>query len=163
MGVNLSYSQLKLLDTDLGLSYMQARYYDPVIGRFYSNDPVDAMEAIRRGSPVHGFNRYAYVNNNPYKYTDPDGEWGVLGAAYGAISGAVGGFVASGGGFKNKLVGTLSGAAAGAAVGFVAPQTSHVAGMAVAGMAASATGQAIGSTATAAMEKGIENVTLDGC
>ncbi|WP_421420680.1 hypothetical protein ACN9JF_19830 (plasmid) [Pseudoalteromonas lipolytica] len=22
--------------------YMQARYYDPVIGRFYSNDPVDA-------------------------------------------------------------------------------------------------------------------------
>jgi RHS repeat-associated protein len=27
-------------DTDLGLNYMQARYYDPVIGRFYSNDPV---------------------------------------------------------------------------------------------------------------------------
>ncbi|WP_223271739.1 RHS repeat-associated core domain-containing protein [Colwellia hornerae] len=27
-------------DTDIGLSYMQARYYDPVIGRFYSNDPV---------------------------------------------------------------------------------------------------------------------------
>jgi len=24
-------------DTDLGLSYMQARYYDPVIGRFYGN------------------------------------------------------------------------------------------------------------------------------
>lgn len=122
---------------------------------------MDVVEAMRRCSPVHGFNRYAYAQNNPYKYTDPDGEWGVLGAAYGAISGAVGGFVASGGGFKNKLIGTLSGAAAGAAVGFVAPQTSHVAGMAIAGMAASATGQAIGSTATAAMEKGIENVTLD--
>ncbi|MCG7811785.1 hypothetical protein MI353_03325 [Alteromonas sp. MCA-1] len=64
-------------------------------------------------------------------------------------------------GFKNKLVGTLSGAAAGGAIGFVAPQTSHVAGMAAAGMAASATGQELGSTATAAMEKGIENVTLD--
>jgi RHS repeat-associated protein len=53
-------------DTDLGLSYMQARYYDPVIGRFYSNDPIGF-----RG--VHSFNRYAYANNNPYKYIDPDG------------------------------------------------------------------------------------------
>ncbi|WP_426369419.1 RHS repeat-associated core domain-containing protein [Pseudocolwellia sp. HL-MZ7] len=31
-------------DTDLGLSYMQARYYDPVIGRFYSNDPVGVRD-----------------------------------------------------------------------------------------------------------------------
>jgi RHS repeat-associated protein len=54
-------------DKSLGLSYMQARYYDPVIGRFYSNDPVGF-------SNVHNFNRYAYANNNPYKYTDPDGE-----------------------------------------------------------------------------------------
>ena len=46
---------------------MQARYYDPVIGRFYSNDPLGY-----RG--VHSFNRYAYANNNPYKYTDPDGK-----------------------------------------------------------------------------------------
>ena len=54
-------------DTDLNLSYMQARYYDPVIGRFYSNDPVGFT-----GSP-NSFNRYAYANNNPYKYIDPDG------------------------------------------------------------------------------------------
>ena len=45
---------------------MQARYYDPVIGRFYSNDPIGF-----RG--VHSFSRYAYVNNNPYKFTDPTG------------------------------------------------------------------------------------------
>jgi len=56
-------------DTDLGLSYMQARYYDPVIGRFYSNDPV----GYSRNNPVGSFNRYSYVNNNPYKYTDPTG------------------------------------------------------------------------------------------
>ena len=107
-----------------------------------------------------GMNWYAYVGNDPVNGKDPTGKWGVLGAVYGAISGAVGGFVASGDGIKNKLVGTLSGLAAGAAVGFVAPQTSHLVGMAVAGMAASASGQAIGSTATAAMEKGIENVGL---
>jgi RHS repeat-associated protein len=46
--------------------YMQARYYDPVIGRFYSNDPLGFRD-------IHSFNRYAYANNNPYKYTDPDG------------------------------------------------------------------------------------------
>tara|TARA_Y100001934_G_scaffold266690_1_gene346445 strand:+ start:297 stop:1736 length:1440 start_codon:yes stop_codon:yes gene_type:complete len=53
-------------DSDTGLVYMQARYYDPVIGRFYSNDPIGFRD-------VHTFNRYAYANNNPYKYVDPDG------------------------------------------------------------------------------------------
>ncbi len=59
-------------DTDIGLSYMQARYYDPVIGRFYSNDPVGAASFLSAGN-IHGFNRYTYANNNPYKYIDPDG------------------------------------------------------------------------------------------
>lgn len=45
---------------------MQQRYYDPVIGRFYSNDPVGVRD-------THSFNRYAYANNNPYKYVDPFG------------------------------------------------------------------------------------------
>ncbi|MBR9908482.1 MAG: hypothetical protein GYB30_10615 [Gammaproteobacteria bacterium] len=58
-------------DAALGLIYMQARYYDPVIGRFYSNDPVGYTSA----NPVMSFNRYLYVNNNPYKYTDPNGEF----------------------------------------------------------------------------------------
>jgi len=46
---------------------MQARYYDPVIGRFYSNDPVGFT------GEVDTFNRYSYVANTPYKYTDPTG------------------------------------------------------------------------------------------
>ena len=57
-----------LEDTEIGLTYMQQRYYDPVIGRFYSNDPV----GFSADKPMM-FNRYAYANNNPYKYTDPDG------------------------------------------------------------------------------------------
>ncbi|WP_339674176.1 RHS repeat-associated core domain-containing protein [Dasania marina] len=56
-----------LEDEDLGLTYMQARYYDPDIGRFYSNDPVEF-------NSVNNFNRYSYANNNPYKYIDPDGQ-----------------------------------------------------------------------------------------
>ncbi|MCG7639744.1 RHS repeat-associated core domain-containing protein [Alteromonas sp. CNT1-28] len=51
---------------------MQARYYDPVIGRFYSNDPVNAATFLSQGN-IQGFNRYAYANNNPYKFTDPTG------------------------------------------------------------------------------------------
>ncbi len=54
---------------------MQQRYYDPVIGRFYSNDPVDMLGHMQKGNPTMGFNRYAYANNNPYKYTDPDGRY----------------------------------------------------------------------------------------
>lgn len=135
-------------DADLGLSYMQARYYDPLIGRFYSNDPVEWTPK----NPVHSFGRYTYVNNNPYKYTDPNGEF--LQVVYGAIAGAVGGYVSSGEGFINTAVGVVSGAVAGAVTGAVLPQASHAAGMAAAGMVASAAGQALGSTTTVALETG---------
>ncbi|MCC5827153.1 RHS repeat-associated core domain-containing protein [Alkalimonas sp.] len=56
-------------DGELGLTYMQQRYYDPLIGRFYSNDPV----GFTPSNPMM-FNRYAYANNNPYKFVDPDGK-----------------------------------------------------------------------------------------
>ncbi|MDP5032367.1 RHS repeat-associated core domain-containing protein [Paraglaciecola sp.] len=60
-------------DNDLQLTYMQQRYYDPVVGRFYSNDPVGAVEHLSNAEGIMGFNRYSYAVNNPYKYTDPDG------------------------------------------------------------------------------------------
>ncbi|MGH8049970.1 MAG: RHS repeat-associated core domain-containing protein, partial [Arenimonas sp.] len=55
-------------DSLTGLSYAQQRYYDPLIGRFLSVDPIET-------DPNTGasFNRYNYANNNPYKFTDPDG------------------------------------------------------------------------------------------
>ena len=55
-------------DAATGLVYMQQRYYDPGIGRFLSVDPVTA-----NSSTGVNFNRYWYANNNPYKFTDPDG------------------------------------------------------------------------------------------
>jgi RHS repeat-associated protein len=51
-----------------GLLYFGARYYDPEIGRFMSIDPI-STDPLN----IHSFNRYAYANNNPYKFTDPDG------------------------------------------------------------------------------------------
>ena len=55
-------------DAATGLTYMQQRYYDPHIGQFLSVDPVTAYS-----SPVTQFHRYRYANNNPYRFTDPDG------------------------------------------------------------------------------------------
>ena len=48
-------------DGDSGLYYLRARYYDPSIGRFLSEDPLP------------GGNLYAYVGNNPVNFVDPLG------------------------------------------------------------------------------------------
>lgn len=55
-------------DNTTGLTYAGARFYDPVVGRFMAVDPQPFTENI-----VHSFNRYAYGNNSPYKFIDPDG------------------------------------------------------------------------------------------
>ena len=57
-----------IADADTGLVYMQARYYDPAIGRFLSSDPV----GFASGGPAY-FNRYAYVANDPVNAWDPTG------------------------------------------------------------------------------------------
>jgi len=59
----------KTYDDDLDLTYFGARWYDAKQGRFLSIDPVGVQP-----EKIHSFNRYAYANNNPYKYVDPDGE-----------------------------------------------------------------------------------------
>ncbi|MCW5259119.1 hypothetical protein D5045_02085 [Verminephrobacter eiseniae] len=59
----------KPYDANTGLSYMGARYYMPLTGRFAGMDPKDLVP-----EQPHSFNRYAYANNNPNKYVDPDGK-----------------------------------------------------------------------------------------
>lgn len=58
----------KPYDPGTGLSYMGARYYDPQLGRFMG---VDSAQLAPEN--INGINRYAYANNNPYRYVDPDG------------------------------------------------------------------------------------------
>ncbi|KAG9590807.1 hypothetical protein KCV01_g11709, partial [Aureobasidium melanogenum] len=55
-------------DSDTGLTYMQARYYDSSTGRFLSTDP----KSLALGD-IYNFDRYGYANSNPVKFTDPDG------------------------------------------------------------------------------------------
>ncbi len=59
------------VDNDDSLDYMHARYYDPNLGRFLSVDP--SMDIKKNLPEPQRWNRYAYVTNNPLRYTDPDG------------------------------------------------------------------------------------------
>jgi RHS repeat-associated protein len=52
-------------DSNTGLFYFGARYYDPGIGRFLSVDPL--AEKSLAWSP------YVYTKNNPLRFIDPDG------------------------------------------------------------------------------------------
>ena len=53
-----------------GLIHMNARLYDPVIGRFLSPDPYVQMPDFSQN-----FNRYTYCLNNPLVYKDENGEF----------------------------------------------------------------------------------------
>jgi RHS repeat-associated protein len=57
-------------DDESGLDFAQARYYNTLHGRFTSVDPLTASATIKNPQT---FNRYSYVLNSPYKFTDPLG------------------------------------------------------------------------------------------
>ena len=52
-----------------GLVNMNARLYDPLVGRFLSPDPY-----VQAPDFTQNFNRYSYALNNPLKYSDESGE-----------------------------------------------------------------------------------------
>ncbi|UVP52584.1 hypothetical protein NXW88_06605 [Bacteroides cellulosilyticus] len=60
---------------------MNARLYDPVIGRFLSPDP-----RLQNPYSSQNYNRYSYCLNNPLVYTDPNGEF-FLGYMFGFFRG----------------------------------------------------------------------------
>ena len=114
---------------------LNARLYNPHIGRFLSIDPVWNTSA-----DVFGFNPYIYGNNNPCWYVDPDGKfaWTLVaamaiiggginlamhydqvdnfwqGLGYFAAGAAIGGFSAA---FAAPAVGFCQGAAVGSLTG----------------------------------------------
>ena len=62
---------------NLGLIYMNARYYMPEIGRFISPDTI-----VPEPANPQSFNRYSYVLNSPMNYTDPSGHAESSGCEY---------------------------------------------------------------------------------
>jgi RHS repeat-associated protein len=63
--VRFGYTGQQYLD-ELELSYYNARFYSPALGRFLQTDPVGKIDDR---------NQYAYVGNNPLNANDPQGAW----------------------------------------------------------------------------------------
>ena len=108
-------------DSESGLMYYGARYYNPGIGRFTQAD--SELQNIYNPQLL---NRYSYVANNPYKYADDSGNFitlpaAVIGAVAGGLIGgglSLGGQLISSGGNFDKV--SWSDVGLGAAVGAVA-------------------------------------------
>ncbi|HMJ08624.1 MAG TPA: RHS repeat-associated core domain-containing protein [Pyrinomonadaceae bacterium] len=99
-------------DEESGLEYAQARFYNSGHGRFTSVDPLTASASIKNPQT---FNRYSYVLNSPYKFTDPlglmayDAMWHCSGCeSYGGVGGAFSS-AAAGGGASYSLFDMLNG------------------------------------------------------
>ena len=63
VGNSLRYAAREY-DSESGLYFNRARYYDPAMGRFISEDPIGI---------AGGVNQYAYASNDPINNTDPLG------------------------------------------------------------------------------------------
>ncbi len=90
----------KEFDVRSGLYYFGARYYDPEIGRWLTQDPL--------GFGGKQLNLYVYVHNNPANMVDPDGE--IAQFAIAVAGAAIGGAVEAAKYFQAYQSGRISGA-----------------------------------------------------
>jgi RHS repeat-associated protein len=100
------------LDSETGLYFYHARYYNPTLGRFLSPDPV-----VPGASNPQSLNRYSYVGNNPVNLIDPSGHFS-LGSLFSSLlpmaAGVGVGLLAGSMGAPGIIAGMAGGAAAGA-------------------------------------------------
>ena len=137
--------------TQFGLINMNARLYDPAIGRFLSPDPF-----VQNPLLSQNFNRYSYAMNNPMKYTDPNGEFWhlIIGAAIGGVvNWGMNGFQFNSKGLGYFGVGALAGAL-GAGVGAGISSMLPVVGTSSGGFAAGFLGTNAATTATTSFVSG---------
>ena len=116
-------------DDEIGMYYLQSRYYNPVVGRFINADDAEYLGTCRK---FVDSNLFAYCSNTPANAIDSSGNFGLLTCiVIGCIVGAVvgGGYAAYSayiGGkrgydlawhvLKGGIIGAIAGAALGSAV-----------------------------------------------
>ncbi len=80
-------------DYDIGMYYLQSRYYDPQICRFINADSTDYLGAT---GTLISYNLFAYCENDGVNMVDPKGTAAIsaiLGFVMGAVFGAIGFFL----------------------------------------------------------------------
>ena len=139
-------------DSALKLYYLVTRYYDPVVGRFISQDSFEYADP----DTVNGLNLYAYCANNPVMNVDPTGTWSWRGfwnvlAAVAIVAAVTALTVVTAGAATVAIAGALGASAL----------TTAVATVAVMGTAA-VTGiiGGVGEIVTQAIDKGTDNINL---
>lgn len=141
-------------DMDTGLVYMQARYYDPETARFLSIDPLTP-----KAGEVFNFNRFDYANNNPIRYTDPDGRcpWcvgAIVGTVGGIVIGGATSYVASGGNLRQTLAGAIGGGVGGLISGITLGSASSFGQLAAIGITSGLASEATTETANNIFDHG---------
>ncbi len=153
------------LDTESGLYYYGARYYEPEIGRFISADSI-----VQDYTDPQTLNRYSYCRNNPVILTDPSGNFFVemlIGAVIGALMSGVqsdwnfqamvtGGVI---GGISGGIFSGVEGAVAGSLASSV--QAGAISST-TAGAISGAAGGAVGFGAGLAISQIVESTVIIG-
>ena len=122
----------------LGIYFYNARWFDPVLGRFLQADSI----VPGAGNPL-AWDRYAYSRNNPINYNDPDGHCPLL------VTALIGASIAAGVDYVYQVIDNVS---SGQELdqALVSVDVAEIAGAAVAGGIAGAT-LGLGTAALAAV------------
>jgi RHS repeat-associated protein len=149
-------------DPSTGMVNMDARWYDPSLGVFYSRDSVDR--------PITGpaaLNRYGYADGNPVSDIDPTGHFSIAGF-FGSVGNAVVSTLDSAGGVLAEAASVVDAGASAYAVEGIAELEAFVASaavvetVAVAGEVAGVGAEVVGGVALAATSEAWVPVLLIG-
>ena len=133
-------------DSELGMYYLQSRYYDPTIGRF-----INAEGALGRLDSQQGHNLFVYAFNNPIMFSDYTGNWPSLSTICAVV--AVAACVVAVGALCVATAGLASVAVAGGGTALIATATTTTA----LGVASTAVKVAAVATAAAVTAKTAED------
>ena len=107
-------------DSDLGMYYLQSRYYDAKICRFISADAY-----VSTGQGIIGFNMFAYCGNNPVMGYDPTGHWDWGGVIIGTVLVTIAGIAAYFGSMSTETGALITGAVMATGVSMIAAAATY--------------------------------------